>query len=401
MGYALRELRRRKWRTATTGMGYALAAGVVVLLLGLLWQQGQASSRILRSTGTHFIAFTPATCDPNEGCLKRLIEPNSEGFVAGSGVRTSVMAMELVARAKRIGAVKDASPYLLFRFQHPLDGHLFTLGGIDSPQSPAVATTCCAPGDLLAGRFLRDDDQNVVMVEEAYARARKLGVGQKVVVAGEPLEIVGVVNPGIRPAKADIYALFGLAQRLVNKRMLSPLRDEFGALLVEAASAQQQDEAIAAVKQLGGGLVSSTYACYRPAVAVLGINAQGAWVLGLAVAIGALLLGAKTQLSAVAERRRDIGVLKAIGWSNGHVVRMIVAESAIVAVVGGVVGGLVGAGVMLCGVTGVADVRLPVTLVAGLFGAGVCAAAIGGIVASVAPALVASRTSPGKALRGI
>jgi putative ABC transport system permease protein len=44
----------------------------------------------------------------------------------------------------------------------------------------------------------------------------------------------------------------------------------------------------------------------------------------------------------VAERTREIGILKAIGWSNSNVVSQIVAESTIQGVIGGLAGCVIG-----------------------------------------------------------
>ena len=56
-----------------------------------------------------------------------------------------------------------------------------------------------------------------------------------------------------------------------------------------------------------------------------------------AVALASLLM-----LGAVARRTREFGTLKAIGWPGSRLVRQVVAESAIVGVIGGVAGVVVG-----------------------------------------------------------
>ena len=53
-----------------------------------------------------------------------------------------------------------------------------------------------------------------------------------------------------------------------------------------------------------------------------------------------ILFAAKSQLISVVERRGDIGVLKAIGWSGRQVVTLLLAESVIQGLIGGLLGGL-------------------------------------------------------------
>jgi len=62
------------------------------------------------------------------------------------------------------------------------------------------------------------------------------------------------------------------------------------------------------------------------------------WVIGwLAIVIGGVgMLNA--QLMAVFERTREIGVLRATGWNRRRVLGMILGESVLVCLAGGVLG---------------------------------------------------------------
>jgi ABC-type antimicrobial peptide transport system permease subunit len=62
------------------------------------------------------------------------------------------------------------------------------------------------------------------------------------------------------------------------------------------------------------------------------------WVIaGLAIVLGGVSM-ANAQLMAVFERTREIGVLRAVGWSRRRVLAMILLESLVVSIIGGVVG---------------------------------------------------------------
>jgi ABC-type antimicrobial peptide transport system permease subunit len=66
------------------------------------------------------------------------------------------------------------------------------------------------------------------------------------------------------------------------------------------------------------------------------------WAIsGLAILIGGVGM-MNAQLMAVFERTREIGVLRAIGWSGNRVLMMILGESIVVSLVGGVVGSFLG-----------------------------------------------------------
>ena len=401
---ASRELRRRKWRTAATVFGYLLAVAVTVMLVSALRLSRQSADAVLSSTGTHFIAYVPAGPPLCADCRTQKAAEPQEGFIA-YGQATNLMSMSVVERARALPTVKDASGCLLFRFKDAAGGGMLTVGGFDPQSKFAVRTTCCAAADIVIGRFLSPDESGAVMLEEAYAAMKGIRPGEKIAIAGEVFQVVGVVNPGIRPAKADVYTHFADARRLIEKH-LGPvaIADEVNVLLVEVSNSQVQDEAIRSVKALVAGMVVSSYACYRPAAKVMGINAGGAWVLTLIVAVFAVILALKSQLSSVIERRREIAILKAIGWTDGNVMRQILAESVLQAVLGGVLGCLL-AGAVLLLVPGrlLTGTETPwgINLFPGVFLLGFLLALLGGVIAGTFPALSAARQRPADGMRRV
>ena len=88
------------------------------------------------------------------------------------------------------------------------------------------------------------------------------------------------------------------------------------------------------MKSLFPGLVISSYACYRPAERVMGINEDAFRALGAGIAAFILLMVMRSQIAAVMERRREIGMLKAIGWPDKNVVRLLFAETLLQAAAG-------------------------------------------------------------------
>jgi ABC-type antimicrobial peptide transport system permease subunit len=82
-------------------------------------------------------------------------------------------------------------------------------------------------------------------------------------------------------------------------------------------------------------------------------------VLAIVVLLAAFLIAGLLTLSSVAKRVREIGSLRAIGWSRGEVVRQIMAETVGIGLVGGVIGVAIGAGV--CAVIAAVGPGLSVT----------------------------------------
>ena len=217
------------------------------------------------------------------------------------------------------------------------------------------------------------------------------------------------MKPPIRPAKADVYMPITEARRVIAPRQKGKVSPEALAravnmILVEVESSQAQDQALASVRKLYPGLITSTYACYKPARKVIGMNEKAMWALTAVVAIGATLLAMRTQLSSVIERRREIGILKAIGWTNGDVVRLILTETALQAVAGAALGCVLAAAVILLTPAAVlTGIRTSATigLSAPVFLIAFALALVGGGVAGALPALSAARLNPAEAMRRV
>jgi ABC-type antimicrobial peptide transport system permease subunit len=134
---------------------------------------------------------------------------------------------------------------------------------------------------------------------------------------------------------------------------------------------------------------------------VLGNYIQAAvWgIAGLAILIGGVSM-MNAQLMSVVERTREIGVLRATGWSSRRVLGMMMSESLLVSILGGVVGVLLGWLVLVVfsnvvGFFGASAANVNMGILVQAFGTVV----VLGLVSGFFPAWRASRMQPVEALR--
>jgi putative ABC transport system permease protein len=107
-----------------------------------------------------------------------------------------------------------------------------------------------------------------------------------------------------------------------------------------------------------------------------------------------------TMFMSVFERTREIGILRAIGWRPSRVMRMILMESVLLSVGGGIIGTLGGLGLIkllshLPTVNGVVQAAISTQIVV----TGFAIAIIVGLVGAAYPAYRGSRLLPTEALR--
>ncbi|HYF00005.1 MAG TPA: FtsX-like permease family protein [Planctomycetota bacterium] len=123
------------------------------------------------------------------------------------------------------------------------------------------------------------------------------------------------------------------------------------------------------------------------------------WIISLvSVAVGGLGV-LNTLLMSVSERTREIGTLRAVGWSQRRVLRLILAEGVLISVLGGLIGlgfGVAGAEILIR--------FAPMATLSTVYGARLFAQAFSvalglGFLGSLYPAWRASRLSPIEALK--
>jgi putative ABC transport system permease protein len=105
-----------------------------------------------------------------------------------------------------------------------------------------------------------------------------------------------------------------------------------------------------------------------------------------------------TMLMSVTERFIEFGILKANGWSNGHVLRLIAFESALLGVAGGIVGSILG-WIATLAINAHWPTRIHLYAGPRLLVASIAFSTILGVLGGLYPAIRASRMMPMDAIR--
>jgi ABC-type antimicrobial peptide transport system permease subunit len=298
----------------------------------------------------------------------------------------------------------------------------YSIAGVD-PSQPQIGLV--TPSLLSSGRFLTGG--NETLVADSYASTHSLKLGSALDLNGTKFTVVGLVKPPLGGQTADVYIPLAKLQSLASQQSLTNVvlvrasgGDSVGKVQKEI---QQQfpNAQVASAKevtdQISGSLVDASNLSHRLGIALAAL-----------AAFAAFLLAALLTLSSVGKRVRELGTLKALGWTQRLVVRQVVGESFAQGVMGGVLGVAIGVGVAAAigafaptltatsstgggegafglgalnarTVTDQVSLTAPIAVTVLLIGFGIALA--GGLLAGAAGAFRAARLRPADALRTV
>ncbi|MBD8611118.1 ABC transporter permease [Frigoribacterium sp. CFBP 13729] len=254
--------------------------------------------------------------------------------------------------------------------------------------------------DLAAGTWFTDGTASYPTVVLGSAAAEALGVsgpGQHVLVGKTEHLVIGVLEPSPLASDVDRSALIGERDAEVLTGAAVP---------PSAVYLRVDDERVDEVRELIAPTIRpdapSEVSVARPSDALAARQAADQAFTGLLVGLGsvALLVGgigvANTMVISVLERRREIGLRRALGATKAHVRDQFLAEALLLSLLGGVGGIVLG-----LAVTAVfaASRGWPLAVPPAVLGAGLGATLVIGAVAGLWPAIRAARTPPTEALQ--
>ncbi|HEU5004355.1 MAG TPA: FtsX-like permease family protein [Actinomycetota bacterium] len=313
--------------------------------------------------------------------------------------------------------------------QTNINNSSYTAAGVD-PRDPTQGLV--TKSQLVAGSWLPAGTSNDVLLNVSYANQHSYKVGAGLPINGVTYTVSGLVNPTLTGSIADIYFPLSTLQNLSGKS------GEITQILVKVNSASSVQAVASRIQALLPGATVVTTASLASQVTGSLVDAKKltdrlGGALGVIVLISAFVIAMLLTLSSIGKRVREIGTLRAVGWSRGRVVRQILAETIGIGLVGGAIGIGLGyaaslavrafsptlqaaaPGVATFGGSSASQVfgqsttvavknvvvhlTSPVHPVTLLIGVGL--AVVGGIIAGGVGALRASRLSPAEALRNL
>ncbi|MBT5120574.1 MAG: ABC transporter permease, partial [Planctomycetes bacterium] len=175
---------------------------------------------------------------------------------------------------------------------------------------------------LIEGRFLDVDDSGVTLVDASYATQNALSLGDMVIIIGNSFEIVGIVdttrtgqiaNANLYLPLADAQAMSAIAPNVLAVHDMRP--DDANLIFIKSEQTQAEAVVAGAEAILGKkALVSSAESFGEQLSALFDLIDRFGVLVGLVAFLFAAGILVRAVVAGIWERRREIGMMRAVGW---------------------------------------------------------------------------------------
>ena len=396
---SLNNLRRRKLRSWLTMLGIFIGIAAVVSLISLGQGLQTAITAQFSTLGTEYLTIQNAGTgfgSPGSTVVEKLNDHDLKIIEGARGVEEVVPRLIRIVRVEYNNAVS------------------FNYIG-DVPEEQTKMKIVYSAGKLKAetGRLLEIGDKGKIVIGQNIAKKENFGkeinVGKKINIQGEDFEVVGILEKGSSFQTNDVIVM--LNSDLKN---ILDIGDEID--LIVAKVEDTEDPSVVADriekalrKDRDEKIGEEDFSVQTPLEALSAVNQvlTAINVIVVGIAMISLLVGgigiANTMYTSILERRKEIGVMKAIGAKNSNVLSIFLIEAGFLGLVGGVIGVAIGSGAAL-GVSLIANNVFGSEIIEVNLSVALMVFAIGfsfliGIISGAIPSYQASKLSPVEALR--
>ena len=366
--YVLKELRHHHNRTLVNILGIGIGIALFVSINAVSTAYQKAVSLPFKNLGADVVVQRPE---------KRAVD-SGQPPASMRGIRlpfsNQLLPSEDLEKLKTIEGVDSmASSLLLWEFDKT---GFRTIMGVDLTQ-PSMGPVKVKDW-LKEGRFPQKEGE--VVVEKHYAKFQHKKLGDAVEINGRSFSVVGLleIKEGSQIASSNIYLPLQDAQSLLGTESggVHPVRNSSrydskpsGALnpagiILKSNPAIEQPAIISngvnivylrlkspsllsqvktnVARQLNGVSVASSDSSLELMGGVSKISDQFSFIVSIIALGGAIFLIVKAMLSNLVERSREIGILKAVGWTERDVQKQLMGEVFLQSLLGGVLGVMMG-----------------------------------------------------------
>lgn len=313
---AFNNLLRHRTRSLLTMVG--IAASVAVLFSIISFNRGFEAglSREVARTGLHFMVV-PSGCPHEVAAL-----------VLHGAVIPTYLDQQVLGRVRDFSGIEIASPMLVTQAPNPARNRVDLVYGMEMADLARLK-----PQWRIEGRAPAAGDEALLGAEVAEHDGIAIGDTLQYPTAEQPFTVVGILEKSGGQDDAFVYLPLAAVQRMMQRPT------SISAIGVRVSEAGQVEAIARALSEAIPGIQIVTM---NQVVTSLATLAAAAKVLTLSIAAIAVLISAvgvmNSILMAIFERTSEIGMIRAIGASRGDIFRIILKETVLLTLAGGLAG---------------------------------------------------------------
>jgi putative ABC transport system permease protein len=304
---AWRNLLRRPTRTLLTVAGLGVAVAAVVALVGISDGFERSFVELYHDRQVELVVQRAS----NSSNLNRQIDPSHRG------------------RIQEIPGVKEVFPGLM------------DVISLDDYGLSAVIVVGWEPGsrlmnrlEIIAGQSLAPGGPKKAILGKTLAANTGLKVGDKLPMYGERVEVKGIYDGHNVFENGGLFVPLDELQQMMDTKLVTV----FSISLEHPDDPAELAAVMRRVEEMDSSLLAQPAADFVNNIQQIKLARGVAWAISaIAVVIGAIGM-LNTMVMSVAERVREIGTLRAIGWTKRRVMSIIFCESILLSVGGAALG---------------------------------------------------------------
>lgn len=328
----------------------------------------------------------------------------------GEGMASGFEKTFNTAEADLIVAQKDSMMLLLSNVEDSVGRDMQSMPGVDNVEgvvlgfvtlqdSPYFVVMGHEPRSfalahfrLLEGAPLTNKKQ--ILLGKVTAKNFKKKIGDSFRINKIDFEVAGIYETGVSFEDGGAVITLDAAQRAFDKKK------QVSYYALKLQDVRRTDEVKNKIEARWKKLTATRSGEATAQSESLELYRSFGWFLGIfAVLVGGLGMMI-TMLMSVLERTREIGVLRALGWSRRRIVLMVVSESLVLGLIGGALGIALGLGlIQLTQFVPAVETLLKGVLTPQMFAQAIFIALVLGLIGGILPALHAARLQPVDAMR--
>ncbi len=357
---SLNELRHSKLRTWLTIIGIIIGIAAVVSIVSIGQGLQATVSSNLGGLGADIITVQSGFNRASGGFNFRVGGDHNMGTMGTSPSSDNLTIKDLTA-IKSVPNIKYLSGIISGRKEISFSGETSTVSirGVDPSVWKLITNS-----QLESGRYLSPGDSNTIVIGSRIANTmfkKPITINSQIALEGRSFKVVGILaeSGSFGGEDSTIFMPIKTAASILD---INP--DQFSSIQLKVADKTTVEET---VNNIENRLMLSRHvrADTKDFTVISALSIQQTvgqitssitlflgGIAGISLLVGAIGIS-NTMYMSVTERRKRIGILKALGSTNGEVLRLFLIESATLGLIGGVIGVVLGsvASVMISGIS--------------------------------------------------